>query len=781
MPQAAIRSIRLLRDLGIFGDFTPAANLPPFRNLNLIYGFNGSGKTTLSRVFSSLEHGTRHDDIAPTAIFQIELSDGTLLKSDESFDQLKGRLLVLNVDFIQKNLRWSEGAANPIFYIGEEQAGAAQKLKETREKLALKQASYGQALSNRAAKQRSFDDFKRDTARTIAEALDLGRRYIATHLEADYSTQSYDSHSRIDEEKILPALQKQMRDTTPVPQRQIIKVAQISLEEITKKTKDTLSSTAGTLAIEELQKHGSMLNWIKIGTEYHADHNLHDCLFCGNILAAERLTALKSSIEGRFKDLQNTITDLQDRIRSADQAITDAVAAAPYSNRDVAPHLEADFIEANTTLLDAAKLVKIYLDRSAQLLHEKSANPNMPLTADDLDESKVSVVATNFDLAIQSMNEIITRHNETFDKFSQIQESARKRIKEHFLAGAQARYSELRKSANDADDSVNAISSELESLKVIEQELITAVQTHGPVADVINLLLRGYLGREDLAIHADSEGFRITRNGAQITKGPLSEGEKTAISLCYFISKMKEEGKRLQDLIIVIDDPISSLDTKALNYAFSMIKGSLSRARQLIILTHNLPFMLSVKRWLIPTTEHGIRLRDLKPDERASKATSSLFFLETYMHADGTSRQAKLVPMNQLLREYDSEYHYLFSLLYSFGNNEQEAPSFLLMPNVMRKVLELFLAFKRPGNDGLSSKVEALANDPRINAARLRAIDRLVQLESHADSLDDFIGHSSLTVEETADAASSLLNIIETIDQDHFNKMRSLVQPRAAG
>lgn len=122
MPEAVtIRSIRALKDIGIFGDFTPSADLPPFRKANLIYGFNGTGKTTLSRIFSSLETGILHEELDPTASFQIELTDGSVIKSGDGFDQLKGRLLVLNVDFVKRTLRWDEAAADPIYYIGTEQ------------------------------------------------------------------------------------------------------------------------------------------------------------------------------------------------------------------------------------------------------------------------------------------------------------------------------------------------------------------------------------------------------------------------------------------------------------------------------------------------------------------------------------------------------------------------------------------------------------------------------------------------------------------------------------
>jgi hypothetical protein len=66
------------------------------------------------------------------------------------------------------------------------------------------------------------------------------------------------------------------------------------------------------------------------------------------------------------------------------------------------------------------------------------------------------------------------------------------------------------------------------------------------------------------------------------------------------------------------------------------------------------------------------------------------------------------------------------------------------MPNALRKVLDIFLAFKLPGSEGLSNKVDNITNGGYgLDAARICALDRLVQLESHADNLDDVVNSLS--------------------------------------
>jgi len=41
-------------------------------------------------------------------------------------------------------------------------------------------------------------------------------------------------------------------------------------------------------------------------------------------------------------------------------------------------------------------------------------------------------------------------------------------------------------------------------------------------------------------------------------------------------------------MIVVVDDPVSSLDTKALNYACALVRGRLNGAGQLFVLTHTI-------------------------------------------------------------------------------------------------------------------------------------------------------------------------------------------------
>ncbi|MEH2472078.1 chromosome segregation ATPase [Nitrobacteraceae bacterium AZCC 2161] len=101
-----------------------------------------------------------------------------------------------------------------------------------------------------------------------------------------------------------------------------------------------------------------------------------------------------------------------------------------------------------------------------------------------------------------------------------------------------------------------------------------------------------------------------------------------------------------------------------------------------------------------------------------------------------------------------------------------------MMPNVMRRILDVFLAFRCPGSAGLKSKIEQLQKrHERLDPVRIAALERLSQLESHSDSLDDLISFSSMTLEESKSAASALIAMMHEVDADHLAGLRSICRP----
>lgn len=156
--------------------------------------------------------------------------------------------------------------------------------------------------------------------------------------------------------------------------------------------------------------------------------------------------------------------------------------------------------------------------------------------------------------------------------------------------------------------------------------------------------------------------------------------------------------------------------------------------------------------------------------------TATFLFIDVAILEGQTKRSSTIIEMSKLLREYDSEYHFLFSHVLRFIDKENGYDNDgYMIPNVMRRVLDVFLAFKCPGSDGLASQLVKLYTDyPELDRDKLTALERLAQVETHSDNLDDLLSFSSMTLEETRAAAAALIEMMGHVDTRHLASLKQL-------
>ncbi len=136
--------------------------------------------------------------------------------------------------------------------------------------------------------------------------------------------------------------------------------------------------------------------------------------------------------------------------------------------------------------------------------------------------------------------------------------------------------------------------------KIIEAgKNITSVQ---PTVNEINRSLKAYGFTNFQIVPSPSEDnyYQIQRLDGTLATNTLSEGEETFISFLYFLQFAKgalDTKKISSKKIMVLDDPISSLDSTILYIVSSMVKSLIREIRedksdveQLFILTHNVFF-----------------------------------------------------------------------------------------------------------------------------------------------------------------------------------------------
>ena len=247
----------------------------------------------------------------------------------------------------------------------------------------------------------------------------------------------------------------------------------------------------------------------------------------------------------------------------------------------------------------------------------------------------------------------------------------------------------------------------------------------------------------------------------------MSEGETTAIALLYFLKSLQDRRFELAHGVVVLDDPVSSLDANALFLAFGFIREHAGDAGQLFVLTHNFSFFRQVHNWFRHLNRRGRK--------GASNRPAQFFMLESAQ--EDNVRRSAIRGLDPLLAEYESEYQYLFARIHeaATASASKELEGNYALPNMARRMLEAFLAFRQPQvSGGLWQKMKEVSFDE----AKKHRILRFLHTHSHSIAVGE-PEHDLTALAEGPSVLNDLLGMMESEDRKHFAAMVKLVAPSA--
>jgi wobble nucleotide-excising tRNase len=187
----------------------------------------------------------------------------------------------------------------------------------------------------------------------------------------------------------------------------------------------------------------------------------------------------------------------------------------------------------------------------------------------------------------------------------------------------------------------------------------------------------------------------------------------------------------------------------------------------LFIFTHNFTFFRQVRNWF-----HHLKGQKKKD---VSQRPARFYMLDCIRSGD--RRCSTIRPLDPLLEQYESEYHYLFARIYrsAAASTSRALEENYILPNMARRLLEAFLAFRQPHISGeLWQKLKEVEFD---EAKKLRIL-RFLHTHSHGDALGE-PEHDPSLLGEADSVLKDLLDFIEDQDRDHFAAMVKLVDAPA--
>lgn len=368
----------------------------------------------------------------------------------------------------------------------------------------------------------------------------------------------------------------------------------------------------------------------------------------------------------------------------------------------------------------------------------------------------LNVEKPHIDLHVgDKFNQIIQKHNQISRDFDiQVNQSA-KILVEDMIANSADDYLRLDEIKHAKDIKQNSLEVDFLSIENKITQLKSEIQEYlDPIE--LNKDLQMYLGHNDIRLEVVDGGYCVMRNN-NIPADFLSEGEKTALALLYFLKSLQDDRFNMNEGIIVIDDPISSLDSNALHLAFGYIKARTKNAGQLFIFTHNFTFFGLVKKWF----------QNLARPKKTRQ--TGLYALNRVSYDDKS--KTMLQKLDPLLEKFESEYQYLFKCIYDASVKEsidlQEA---YLLSNASRRLLEAFLSFRFPS---LSTHFYRKLERVEFNEAKKIRIYQFINIQSHYNTIDPPMHYQSVSG-ELKGVLNDILELMNTEDPNHFKAMKQL-------
>lgn len=760
-----ISRLSKIRTHRIFRDFVWPRELPAFALFNVIYGWNGSGKTTLSSLFENLQDGRA----ISVGEVEFELENGNRISGTDIPTANVPSVRVFNRNFVARTIE-AIGQSNvaPIYFLGMESIEKQKQVEALKVEIEAANEALTKAKSDKQKADRALDDFCVEKAKLIKEAL-LGSAEYANYdkrrfrqavirlkgMSPQPQALSGEKKEKLRKQKELQAKSSISRASVPVP----------DVEKLRSQTSTILKRSIVSQVIDELASDPQVGAWVQQGLSLHKGKwETETCRFCGNELSPQRRSELEAHFNDAFASFQREIEQAISGIESQQQSMK--AVEFPDASRFY-DHLADDIQSAVEAAKQEIGSVFQTLSHFKDSLERKKVNPFEVLTLEEVEPGGDSD-GTSLRAAIGAVNFIIDKHEAITENLQDETRQACLALEQDYVREALPKFDELANSVTETETALTTAQRKpvelQEKISTIEREIVE----HRRPAEELNHELRAYLGRDELKFDVKDTGYALSRSGQPALH--LSEGERTAIAFLYFLKSLEDKAFNLSKGIVVVDDPVSSLDANALFSAFGYMKERTKECHQLFILTHNFAFFRQVKNWF-----HHLKGQNKKD---IARRPARFYSLQTTL-VDG-ERSALLSRIDPLLEQFESEYHFLFRQVYDVANNASpvtELAQFYAMPNIARRMIEIFLAYRFPDCGGdLFKGFERVDFD----SAKKTRILRLLNTYSHSGGISD-PEHDLSLLSETREVMNAILELIHKEDCGHYQGMMRLLQTDEMG
>lgn len=559
------------------------------KKINFIYGDNGTGKTTLSNFLHNPED-KKYDNCS------ISWNENQKVNS-----------LVYNKDFKERN--FGKGKLNGIFTLGKattEEVNAIEENENILKKIKDEGIKKRQTLKELEEDQNELtSNFKESIWKNVYKRHEnyFKEAFTGYRTKEKFKAKILDEFSN-NKEKLLEI------DTLKEKAKIIFGEIPIMISEVNNFTFHKILEIEkhpiwhkivvgkGDVDIASLIQKLNITDWVNQGQQYVNEED-DVCPFCQqNTISSNFKKQINSFFDETYlKDIQ-LIKALKNEYLTLIQNLFN----------------ELNFIETTQKNFSKSKLNTDKFSMCFKTLISQQTINNERLVLKEKEPSRtIELISLKEQLLllselIENTNEEIKKHNKIVNNYNVEREKLIKSIWRFIIDSYSTDITSFQCNNKRLTIEIEALNNHIDSkivaYKKLDHEIkkqcknITSTQ---PTINEINRLLMLYGFTNFKIVPAKETGYyQIQRDDGSIAETTLSEGEITFLTFLYFLQLTKggiSEETINEERIIVIDDPVSNLDSNMLLVVSSLIKEIIKQIKndsgninQLILLTHNIYF-----------------------------------------------------------------------------------------------------------------------------------------------------------------------------------------------
>ena len=499
--------------------------------------------------------------------------------------------------------------------------------------------------------------------------------------------------------------------------------------------------------LAELENNPELHSWVKQGLEPKIHKEKEDaCKFCGNQISNERWDQLKNYFHETTNKIDQKIKAIEEYKQSLEENI-----AFPEKKKFSERHMSS-YQSAKESFLQERERQKLNAERIIRILNSKDSQEKLPI-----EKLSMNFYFDNINSVIETNNR--ERNEETIKNVDNLTVQ----FEEATIANFLPKYDEQNKKISNINEKfghADEMESNIANNKNEILRLTKTLEEPNLFCQDFNIGIKNYLGHEDFSLDSsnDKTKYILLRKNKPSTIESLSEGEKTAFALLYFLFSLKKRGFLIKNSVIVIDDPISSLDSIHLHTAFAFIKHKITKAKQIFILTHNLNFAQRIIQWF--------NYEKNQFTSSSKNVASQFFILKKNRLKEKTLFIIESMPPS--IRHHCSLMCSLFKELYILKNSdgvEMSTIRYINAPNTLRQFIEIYVSIWQPTKRASPENLIQIWKN-LLPPERISAIVDICNRYSHGSPMNDVEDELEILFHNEKE----LLKLVFKAIQDHNEK-----------